>query len=110
MQLLAAGVIGGLVGGTVVGVLGAVTGDHDHQHGRYAEYGRHGGPFMRGDGPYWRYRGQDGGTLPGPGWYSPRSGKVPGQDGQPAYPVPVRPAPPVPPPSPVSPSPSATTT
>jgi hypothetical protein len=110
VQLLAAGLIGGIVGGAVVGLLGAVSGDDGHHPRRYAEYGRYGGPFMRGDGPNWRYRGQDGGGLPGggPGWYGPWSGKVPGQGGQPAYPVPAQPAPAVP--SPASPSPTAKAT
>jgi hypothetical protein len=102
VQLLAAGLIGGIVGGTVVGALGAVA-DHDHRDGRFAEYQRPPGPFMRGGGPYWRYRGGDGGGLPGgDGWYGPvPGGKVPGQGGLPASPVPVSPAP-------VSPAPSAT--
>ena len=105
VQLLAAGVIGAIIGGAVVGTLGALT-DHDHPRG-FAEYGRHGGPFMRGDGPFRRFR--DGGPQQGMGgWYGPgpRQRQVPGQDGLPQAPVPVQPAPGSP--APVSPTPSAT--
>ncbi|MCW2916512.1 MAG: hypothetical protein JWN52_4580 [Actinomycetia bacterium] len=107
VQLLAAGVIGAIIGGAVVGTLGAVT-EHDDHRG-FAEYGRHGGPFMRGDGPSWRFRG-GGPQQGGGGWYGPgpRQWQVPDQGGLPQGPVPV-PAQPAPAsPVPVSPTPSAT--
>jgi hypothetical protein len=106
VQLLAAGVIGAIIGGAVVGTLGAT--EHDDHRG-FAEYGRHGGPFMRGDGPSWRFRG-GGPQQGGGGWYGPgpRQWQVPDQGGLPQGPVPA-PAQPAPAsPVPVSPTPSAT--
>jgi hypothetical protein len=95
VQLVVAGILGAIIGGSVVGALGAVTdGDRQPKVG-VAEYGRH-GPFMRG--PRGWHRG-------GPGWYPPAPwmGKVPGQGGSPATPVPLQPAPASPAPSPSAP-------
>jgi hypothetical protein len=99
VQLVAAGVLGAIIGGVVVGAIGAATGD-DHHQPRFAEYGRHGGPFMRGGPPNGWSRGGPGGPG-GPGGYAPRFGSrmAPGQNGPAATPVPPQPAPASPAPS-----------